>query len=295
MRHGSSLYFADFINNDGTGQNIFDNIITGDRLYLTYYNGGWYGRTKFFEREFNSSNYFKSNRYINYTYDSLTDIKISLLSPYIYTNCVYDYQIDYVDRTTGVASFLVFYFYVADNNTVIVDNVIDPGNSIPNLDDYLNKINNLDNNLNNNENTDLIIDNINSGDNAILDDSQVSTIINDNLGSSGDILANLQFSNYHYSGDLIVYTLFSNICDVLLDDNDIYFDYSMHGESPTRIYASDFTTPNNQLTMFIRLFLIFIFLYVGFYNIKHIIDLINEGKAPLILVEEDADVVIAKM
>ena len=264
-----------------------------DNLEVIYYvNNGWNGQYDLMNRQFYDENgnfvknIWSSNRYIDIQANSnMTEFNYTLKQASQFKNALLHYYLEYTEDRQNIETINV-YCYIADSTTTISNGTIDTTNLSGN-DNYLNQFKDLPIIQNNNENTDNIINNLNDNDN-------VNSIIAGSL-SSGDLLAKLQFQHYSISGDDIVYNLFTNIADVLLDDEDVYFDYSMHGEPPTRIYASAFTTPDNKLTQFIRIFLVFVVMYGIYYNIKHIIDLINEGKAPLILEDEDVDVMLYKM
>lgn len=179
---------------------------------------------------------------------------------------------------TGFSEFTVPIYYTTDN-TRIVNGVIDNGDTFSG--DYYN-------NYNNDTNTDKVIDNVN-------DDSQVDTILNN--FTSGDLLNAGGYVERENPFRTFILAFVYDVCDILLNPNqeDVYFDYSMHGETPTRIYASSFTTPETPLKVFIRLSMIFGSLFVVYIQFKEVIDLISTGNAAKVLHLGDADVYFYKM
>lgn len=69
----------------------------------------------------------------------------------------------------------------------------------------------------------------------------------------------------------------------------------MHGESPTRIYASDFTTPDGPLKTFLSMFLISCTVFAFYKYIADLIELISTGNILEALQEFKVDRNIFKM
>lgn len=185
--------------------------------------------------------------------------------------------------------------YVTDNNTII-------NNGIANLTDtfsgdyynyYINNINNTIDNYKGDDRTEEII-------NTITDDSKVDNMLAD--FGSGDIALKFGFIENELNGftgnnnpTFIISNLINGFCDIIMQDNNPYFDYSMHGEPPTRIYARDFTTKETALKVFVRLSLIFGVLFSLYYQLQQIIEAINTANAPKVIELNDATGYFYKM
>lgn len=168
-------------------------------------------------------------------------------------------------------------FYITNRNTIISNGALDLDNTFSG--DYYN-------NYNNDTNTEQIINNINN-------DSEIVDMLND--FTSGDFAGTLGYEERENPFNTFILAFIYNVCDRLLSEEDVYWDYSMHGEPARRIYASDFTTPETPLKVFIRLSMTFGALYLVYVQLRHYIELINEGNAAKVLHDVDADVYFYKM
>lgn len=179
---------------------------------------------------------------------------------------------------SGFSEFTVPIYFTTDN-TRIINGVIDTGDTFSG--DYYH-------NYNNDTNTDKVIDNANDG-------SEVDTILNN--FTSGDLLNAGGYVERDNPFRTFILAFVYDVCNILLNPNqeDVYFDYSMHGEPPTRLYASQFTTPETPLKTFIRLSMIFGSLFIVYIQFKEVIDLISTGNAAKVLHLGDADVYFYKM
>ena len=175
---------------------------------------------------------------------------------------------------------IVVPIYYTTRNTNIVNGYINLDNTFSG--DYYN-------NYNNDQNTQAIINNTNN-------DSEVDTTLNEFISGDYQDVANKfgfkLFTQEYY--DFIYYTV-TEIVDVLTESGDVYFDYSMHGETPTRIYASSFTTPNGTLKTFLQMFLISCTVYAFYKYIADLLELISTGNILEALDEFKVDRNIFKM
>lgn len=143
-------------------------------------------------------------------------------------------------------------FYITNRNTIISNGALDLDNTFSG--DYYN-------NYNNDTNTNDIINNINDASEVI---GQLNEFVS---GDSEDLAKKLGFQliggvDYY---NFIQYNI-QKIVDILAEDENVYFDYSMHGERPKRIYASDFTTSPSLFKTFGCLFLIACTIFVFYYQ-----------------------------
>lgn len=171
-------------------------------------------------------------------------------------------------------------FYIGSRNTKIVNGELDLNNTFSG--DYYN-------NYNNDTNTQNIINNIN-------DDSEVNNTLNNFISGDAEDIAN-KFGFTHYGSEYydFIYRTIMSIVDVLSEDDDVYFDYSMHGEEPIRIYASSFTTPNGVLKTFLQMFLISCTIFVFYKNIADLFELLSTGNFYEVLDQLKVDRNIFKM
>lgn len=110
------------------------------------------------------------------------------------------------------------------------------------------------------------------------DDSLVNTEIDSFFsGDTNSIVSNLNFPNLENNYFVVIYNVVAGISDTLQMSGDPYFDVSLHGETPKRIYASDFTTPPSVLKTFISMSLIFGTLYILYLQLNGFIMLLNTG------------------
>lgn len=135
--------------------------------------------------------------------------------------------------------------------------------------------------------------NVQNSTNELMDNSQVGAILQ-GFGS-GDMSTKLGFQEYNNPFQDIIFGFAYNLATTLNSSGDVYFDYSMHGESPTRIYASYFTTPETALKQFIRISMVFGVMFVVYNQFREIIEAISTARAPEILHDIDADVYFYKM
>lgn len=93
---------------------------------------------------------------------------------------------------------------------------------------------------------------------------------------SGD-MGGITTPNISNPKGLFIYNLVDGMCDALSASGDVYYDISLHGETPTRIYASAFTTPNNAIKVLCSSFMVFGTLFLIYLQIKNLIDMLNSG------------------
>lgn len=188
--------------------------------------------------------------------------------------------ITFVPKTeTGFSQFTVPIYYTSAN-TSVVNGVIDTGDTFSG-DNYTN--------YNNDTNTDKIIDNINN-------DNEVDSTLNEFIsGDAEDIANKFGFRLFNQEYYDFIYNTIVSITNVLTDDSDVYFDYSMHGEAPTRIYASSFTTPNGTLKTFLTMFLVSCTVFAFYKYIADLLELISTGNILEALDEFKVDRNIFKM
>lgn len=114
--------------------------------------------------------------------------------------------------------------------------------------------------------------------------------LNDNGSPSGDLQAILDTSGNILSGDLFkdikmpqidgmnkrtLFDLLYAIAGTLGESGDAYFDFQLHGETPTRIYASQFRTPDGPLKTLISSFLVFLTFYFLLSQFRHTIEMLS--------------------
>lgn len=112
----------------------------------------------------------------------------------------------------------------------------------------------------------------------INDSSEVNNSIDEIFsGDTNYIVNELSYPSLINSNWLVIYNFVEGICDTLSVSGDVYYDVSLHGETPTRIYASQFKTPNGALKTFISMFLVFGTVFLLYIQFKDFIDLLNSG------------------
>lgn len=110
------------------------------------------------------------------------------------------------------------------------------------------------------------------------DDSQVNTEIDAMFsGDTNEIVSGLNFPNLENNYFVVIYNAVTGITDTLQMSGDPYFDISLHGETPKRIYASDFTTPPSVLKTFISMSMVFGTIYCLYLQLSGFINLLNTG------------------
>lgn len=209
---------------------------------------------------------------------------IYLQSKYFYENTVY--SIVWTDKSVEPYNIASANFYIKNINTIIINGVLSPTYTFSG--DYKEQ---YDNNLNNQEQQNNIE---NAIDNTINTPADVDNILNN--FTSGDFASTLGYIEYDSSYWDFLYAFTRKICDTLLDDTDVYFDYSMHGETPTRIYASDINLPEGHpLKSFVRLAFVFGVVFTIYYQFKNLIEALETANAAKVMQLEDADMYFYKM
>lgn len=222
---------------------------------------------------------------------SITDniINVTLTTGNFASNTIY--QCNFYPDADSDFPVLIQPFYVGDRYTKIVNGVLVVDDTFSG--DYFN-------NYNNDTNTDKIVDNNKNDSDKIVDtltdDSKVDNILGEFIsGDAEDIAEKFGFSllnRYYYD---FIHDTITDIVEVLEAEGDVYFDYSMHGEAPTRIYASDFTTPDGPLKTFLSMFLISCTVFAFYKYIADLIELISTGNILEALQEFKVDRNIFKM
>lgn len=135
-----------------------------------------------------------------------------------------------------------------------------------------------------------IITNFGSGDyNTQNSTNDLINSFNQYSPPSGDLASYLNTSGNIFSGDVLngisaphvggldntaLYDLLKAIAGTLTYSGDAYFDFSMHGETPTRIYASQFRTPDGPLKTFVSMALVFFTYYFIMLQIRHVLEML---------------------
>lgn len=192
---------------------------------------------------------------------------VYLVKEYIYENTLYD--LTTIDKSTEPYGTAPAIFYIRNNYTVVTNGALDPSSTFSG--DYKDK---YDDDLQNQQ-----------------DVNNISEAINDTINQPVDVSGELAgvFSGDLYniaegfgfdSTESIYFTFIEdflrNVCNVLLDDSDAYFDFSLHGEEPTRIYSSDIGLPSDHpLRIFISIILVFLTVYLMYFQFMKVFELIQ--------------------
>lgn len=267
--NGDSVPLIDFQGNQANtailGQlGLAKNFYNAELFQYRYQNGRW--------KLINVKTYEKIGTTTN------NQISVTLIGNQYYEDTLYSLQMN--PDPDSLFSPYSQPFFVKGSNTVISGGALDLNNTFSG--DYYN-------NYNNDTNTQDIINNTN-------DMSDVDNSLNEFISGDALDIANkfgfVMFSQEYYD---FIYNTIVDIVGVLEETGDVYFDYSMHGESPTRIYSSSFTIPNGTLKNFITMFLISCTVFAFYKYIADILELISTGNILEALSEFKVDRNIFKM
>lgn len=213
-------------------------------------------------------------------------ISVTLNGKYFASNTLYSLQMN-PDPDSDFAPYSQP-FFIKDRHTSITNGALDLDNTFSG--DYYN-------NYNNDTNTNDIINSITDGN----PDSELAPIETMLSGDAQDVANNFGFwsaigpnlfpSNIYNR----IYDRMKMVTDVLYDSGDVYFDFSMHGETPTRIHSSDIYLPNGVLKTFISTFLIAGTCWLVWKQFYSYYELITTGNLILLFHDIDIDKTIFKM
>lgn len=274
---------------DETTLDTIDMIVI-DRMKYDYYTKQWsvYKQESFTTFSGERFNYDSELDVITYL-DNQTDDTLELVT--VYPN-------DLI-----VASPVQYSFYWKSYQTQISSgDEISPDGTFSN-NNYYNDYNNKIDNETQNTDTDKIIANqnqntqdiINTLDNPEVDDEYLGEFNGYFSGDSAAISRKFGFLTFPTDVYNDIYLFLNDLISAIIDDNDVYFDFSLHGETPTRIYSSDIYVPNGVLKSFISVFLVACTVYVIYLKFFNYYELLCSGNISTLINDFDIDKSIFRM
>lgn len=188
----------------------------------------------------NAKNIYVTTRYLNYS-----------------TQYQLEVESYYMDGDTNLHEDIDWYIFLPQNAVISGDQITDMGSGEFNQQDSTNTIIGF---LNNNAPP--------SGD--------IQSILNTG-GSllSGDMFKDIQMPQVDGMKRTTLFDLLYAMANTLGYEGDAYFDFQLHGETPTRVYASQFITPNGPLKVLISSFLVFFTFYFLLLQIRHVLEMLT--------------------